>query len=100
MILFVTPQILYGGDGANKIKSVVTADNGIITGNTLPKWGQVCGGNVGVHGSPRDEAVVEYTIRNGAVVRLYELSRSDSSWVMIDSAEWIRLSDVCAFQER
>jgi len=78
-----------------QILSVVTVDNGIVMGNTLPRTGVLCE-DAPVYGNPHDGFPVEYILSKGETVRLREQSHgADRSWVMIKPSYWIRLSALC-----
>lgn len=76
--------------------SVVTVEDGVIMGNTLPRYGVLCE-DAGVQGNPHDGFKVYYTIPKGETVRLREQSKPTGEWVMIAPAEWIRLSSLCGW---
>ena len=83
-------------NGYDKIKSVVTIENGVIMGNTLPMYGMVCA-NTKVYGQPAEDDNPLYEIKAGEVVRLREQSHGNGrKWVMIAPANYIRLTDLCA----
>ena len=78
------------------IQSVVSIENEVIVGNTLPRRGTVCS-DTNVYGQPADSSAPLYTLKSGDAVQLREQSRGNGrSWVMIAPANWIRLIDLCA----
>lgn len=86
LIAFITPP---------PPSSVVVVDGDVITGNHLPRYGTLCE-DVTIHGSPRDESPVLYTLQSGTTVRIIEQSHNQKrDWVMIQTAEWVRLSAFC-----
>lgn len=92
LLTFVTP--LKGADSPRGL-SVVTMEGDVITGNTLPRYGELCE-KTPVRGSPAEDSAVLYTLPAGEVVRLREQSHGDDrSWVMIAPANWVRLSALC-----
>ena len=92
LLSFITPKNV---DTFRNGLSVVTMEGDVITGNTLPRYGELCE-ITPVRGSPADDSVVLYTLPAGVVVRLREQSHGDDrSWVMIAPANWVRLSALC-----
>ncbi len=92
LLSFITPKNV---DTFRNGLSVVTMEGDVITGNTLPRYGELCE-KTPVRGSPADDSAVLYTLPAGVVVRLREQSHGDDrSWVMIAPANWVRLSALC-----
>jgi hypothetical protein len=76
---------------------VITVEDDVITGNTLPRWGVLCQ-DANVQGNPHDGFAVLYTLPKGEKVRLREQSRGpDHSWVMIAPANWIKGNTLCGW---
>jgi hypothetical protein len=75
---------------------VITLDNDILTGISLPPYGTLCM-DTPVYGGP-DASIYTplYTLPAGEVVQLREQPEIEPrDWVMIDTARWIPLSAVC-----
>lgn len=93
-------QVVIAEAPAGEGLSVITTEDGIVTGNTLARWGELCTVTP-VYGGP-DTTIYDplYEIPDGTLVRLHELSRGeDRSWVMIEPARWIRISALCTYKE-
>jgi hypothetical protein len=76
--------------------NVITLDNDILTGISLPPYGTLCV-DTPVYGGP-DASIYAplYTLPAGEVVQLREQPRFEPrDWVMIDTARWIPLSALC-----
>jgi len=91
--LFLFLFMLWIGDGLS-LQSVVTFENDVITGVSLPDWGTVCIAS-DVRGGPDEMYEVIYSVFVGQVVRLHDQSRLDGSWVSIGAAQWMPLKNLC-----
>lgn len=75
--------------------SVITIEGGVIMGNELPRYGELCKTGY-VRSSPHMDADVLYVLKIGTKVRLREQSHgADRSWAMIAPANWLPLSVLC-----
>jgi hypothetical protein len=87
LVAFITP--LQQND--TEYRSI---DGDVFTGGQLPYWGTLCS-DAHVYGDPYGLAAPLQTLPAGEIVALHELSKPDSSWVMIGPAQWVALSSVC-----
>lgn len=102
--LLVIASLIAGGRASQRQGSyekpesltVVTVENEIITGNTLPRFGVLCE-DASVQGNPHDGFETLYILSKGTKVRLRDQGGDGRSWVMIAPAHWIRMSALCEF---
>lgn len=90
--LFLIVFMLYAGSG--NIQSVVSFEDEVITGVSLPDWGTVCVATE-VRGGPDEMYPVLYSVSIGERVRIHDQSRPDGTWVSIKAARWIPLKSLC-----
>jgi len=86
LICYITPT--------NTVQSIVTVEDDIITGVSLPDWGTVCVAS-DVRGGPDEMYDTRYSVWVGQVVRLHDQSRLDGTWVSIGAAQWMPLRNLC-----
>lgn len=78
--------------------SVIAIENSVIMGNTLPHTGVTCE-ETAVYVSPEEVGLPLSILSIHTTVRLHELSRGVQGWVMIEPAQWIKLSALCGAGE-
>ena len=91
--LFLFLLMLWIGDGLS-LQSIVTVEDEVITGVSLPDWGTVCVAS-DVRGGPDEMYDTRYSVFVGRVVRLHDQSRLDGTWVSIGVAQWMPLKNLC-----
>ena len=98
LISVVLAVSLLGGVAVDRQKENVVMDGDVIMSNKLPERGTVCVDAI-VRGGPDANIYgALYTIPAGTPVRLRDQSRPTGEWVMIERAQWIPITALCAFQ--
>lgn len=90
-IVLVSLILSIGTAGSRNMAKIVTVEDDVIMGNTLPYWGEICT-DTKVYGDPYGLTEALYSVPSGEKVTLRELY---GAWVMIAPANWIQLSAVC-----
>ena len=86
--------MLWIGELGTSLQPVVTVENEVITGVSLPDWGTVCIAS-DVRGGPDEMYPVLYSVTAGTRIRIHDQSRPDGAWVSIGAAQWLPLKNLC-----
>jgi hypothetical protein len=92
--MLIMLMIFVGGGDWQPIAPIVTVQDGVIIGNTLPMWGTMCKAEA-VRGGPDMSYPISYSVGVGERVRLHEPSNPDGTWVSIGAAQWVPINSLC-----